>query len=167
MIAFIFFPFIFLKDRGIKKQIQYFFQEKKFLMFLIIIIVLYLTTLFFFYNDNFFENELDGGGIFKKISLLLIPNLFYKKIFIFFSILISWFFIFLFIEKNKINFLLTLYFLSISIIILPFYQEYFDPIIFVLIFFVYNINFKLTYKRVYFFYTYFVIFLIGTNAYYN
>ena len=33
MIAFIFFPFIFLKDRGIKKQIQYFFQEKNFLCF--------------------------------------------------------------------------------------------------------------------------------------
>ena len=167
IIAFIFFPFIFLKNINIKKQIQYFFQEKKFLLFLVIIITIYLVILFFFYNDNFFENKFDGGGIFKKISLILIPELFYKKIFIFFSILFSWFFIFLFIEKNKINFLLTLYFLTISVIILPFYQEYFDPIIFILIFFVFNINLKLTYNRVYFFYTYFVIFLIGTNAYYN
>jgi hypothetical protein len=167
MIAFIFFPFIFLKEKNIKKQIKDFFQEKNFLIYLIIIITLYLVILFFFYNDNFLENKLDGGGIFKKISLLLIPNLFYKKIFIFFSIFVSWFFIFLFIDKNKINFLLILYFLSISVIILPFYQEYFDPIVFILIFFVFNINLKLTYRRVYFFYSYFVIFLIGTNAYYN
>ena len=52
-------------------------------------------------------------------------------------------------------------------IVIPFYQEYFDPIIFILLFFVYNIRLKLNYKRVYFFYIYFLVFLIGTHIYYN
>ena len=121
-------------------------------MFLIIIV--YLIILIFFIDDGFFENKLDGGGIVKKISLFLFSSLLSKKIFIFCTIL-------------KLNFFLTLYFILISVIILPFYQEYFDPIIFILLFFVYNFKFKLDYKKVYFLYTYYLFFLIGTHLYYN
>lgn len=166
IISFIFFPFIFLKLKKIKDQVSEFVVKNN-LYFLLAVIILYLIILFIFIDGSFFENKFDGGGIFKKISIILFPNLILKKVFIFFIILISWFFMIFFVEKNKLNFLLTLYFLAISSIILPFYQEYFDPIIFILLFFVYKFDLKLNYKRIYFFYIYFLIFLIGTNLYYN
>ena len=166
IIAFIFFPFIFLKSENIKDQISNFTKNNN-LYILFLIIIVYLIILIFFIDDGFFENKLDGGGIVKKISLFLFSSLLSKKIFIFCAILISWFFIMFFIEKSKLNFFLTLYFILISVIILPFYQEYFDPIIFILLFFVYNFKFKLDYKKVYFLYTYYLFFLIGTHLYYN
>lgn len=166
MISFIFFPFIFLKSKNLKDQFYVFVKDQK-IIFLLILIFAYLIVLLFFYNDNFFNNKLDGGGIVKKISLIFFPNLFLKKIFISTSIVISWLLIFLFIEKKRYNLLLTSYFLIFSIIVKPFYQEYYDPIIFFLIFFAYRINFKLTFTKAYFLYSYFLIFLIGTNSYYN
>ena len=166
IISFIFFPFVFLKSEKIKDQISNFIRKNNPYVLLIIILT-YLIILIFFIDDSFFENERDGGGIIKKISLVLFSSLLLKKTFIFFAIFISWFFIIFFIEKNKLNFLLTIYFLLISSIVSPFFQEYFDPIIFILLFFVYNIRLKLNYNRVYFFYIYFLVFLIGTHIYYN
>jgi hypothetical protein len=166
MIAFIFFPFIFLKSANLKDQFHAFLKNQKFFILLIPILT-YLIVLLFFYNDNFFDNKLDGGGIIKKISLIIFPSLILKKIFITSSIFISWFFIFLFFEQKSYNLLLTTYFLFFAIIVKPFYQEYYDPIIFFLILFVYKINFKLSFSKVYYLYAYFLIFLIGVNFYYN
>ena len=166
IIAFIFFPFVFLKSINLKDQFYSFIKNQK-IFILLIPILAYLIVLLFFYNDNFFNNRLDGGGIIKKISLIFFTSLFLKKIFISFSILISWFFIFLFFEQKRYNLLLTVYFLLIAIIVKPFYQEYYDPIIFFLILFVYKINFKLSFAKVYFLYAYFLIFLIGVNFYFN
>ena len=167
IIAFIFVPFFFLKAEKISVQINEFVSKKKYLIILLASILVYLIILLFFYDDSFFENRMDGGGIIKKITLIIFPNLILKKIFIFFSILISWFLIFLFNEKGKLNFILTFYFLVISVIILPFYQEYFDPIIFLLVFFIFKLNFNITYLKTYFLYAYYLFFLIGTNIYYN
>ena len=166
IIAFIFFPFVFLKSTNIKEKLTDFIKEKKILLILLSIILLYLIILFFFYDNTFINNHLDGGGIVKKISLVF-ENIFFKKLFIFFSIFFSWFFIFFFLEKNFINFFLTLYFLLFSTIVRPFYQEYFDPIILLLLIFLYRIDFKINLRRVYFLYFYFLFFLIGTNIYYN
>ena len=166
IIAFIFFPFVFLKSTNIKEKLTDFIKEKKILLILLSIILLYLIILFFFYDNTFINNHLDGGGIVKKISLIF-ENIFFRKLFTFFSIFFSWFFIFFFLEKNFINFFLTLYFLLFSTIVRPFYQEYFDPIILLLLIFLYRIDFKINLRRVYFLYFYFLFFLIGTNIYYN
>jgi hypothetical protein len=110
---------------------------------------------------------LDGGGIIKKISFIFFDDLIVRKMFIAAFIFISWFYV-AFVLNNKLNnYLLTLYFLSFSVITKPFYQEYYDPIIFFLLFFVYKINFNINYKNSSFFYLFFLIFLIGTNYYYN
>ena len=167
IIAFIFFPFMFLKSANIKEKLFEFIKEKKMLLILFSIIFFYLIILFFFYDDTFISNHLDGGGIVKKISLIFFEDVFFRKLLIFFSVFFSWFFIFFFLEKNIFNILLTSYFLLFSTIVRPFYQEYFDPIIFLLLIFLYKINFKITLKRVYFLYFYFLFFLVGTNIYYN
>lgn len=166
IIAFIFFPFIFLKSKSFLNQlISLFKSQQNFL--LVTLIFIYLFFLFFFQNDLFLNNRSDGGGIIKKLSFILFNDIFFKKIFTFFSFFIAWFIIFLFIEKNKINLFLTIYFLSLSLIVKPLFQEYFDPIIFILLFFVYKIDLKLSLYRVYFFYFYFLIFLIGSTIYYQ
>jgi len=167
IIAFIFFPFIFLKSENIKEQLIDFIKEKKILLILLSIILFYLIILFFFYDDAFINNHLDGGGIVKKISLTFFEDIFLRKLFIFFSIFFSCFFIFFFLDKSFLNFFLTLYFLLFSTIVKPFYQEYFDPIIFLLLIFIYKIDFKISLRRVYFLYFYFLFFLVGTNIYYN
>ena len=167
IIAFIFFPFVFLKSTSIKEKLTDFIKNKKILLILLSIILFYLVILFFFYDDTFINNHLDGGGIVKKISLVFFEDIFFRKLFIFFSVFFSWFFIFFFLDKYFFNFFLTLYFLLFSAIVRPFYQEYFDPIILLLLIFLYKIDFKINLERVYFLYFYFLIFLIGTNIYYN
>ena len=167
IIAFIFFPFVFLKSTSIKEKLTDFIKNKKILLILLSIILFYLVILFFFYDDTFINNHLDGGGIVKKISLVFFEDIFFRKLFIFFSVFFSWFFIFFFLDKYFFNFFLTLYFLLFSAIVRPFYQEYFDPIILLLLIFLYKIDFKINLERVYFLYFYFLLFLIGTNIYYN
>ena len=167
IIAFIFFPFVFLKSVNIKEKLTDFIKEKKILFILLSIILFYLIILFFFYDDKFINNHLDGGGIVKKISLVFFEDIFFRKLFIFFSVFFSWFFIFFFLDKNFFNYFLTFYFLLISVIVRPFYQEYFDPLILLLLIFLYKIDFKINLERVYFLYFYFLLFLIGTNIYYN
>ena len=103
IIAFIFFPFIFIKSKIIIKDFFHFLNEKKLLFILFLIITFYLIILFFFYDTSFINNRLDGGGIVKKLSLILFNDSIYRKFFIFVSILLSWFFIFYFLERNIIN----------------------------------------------------------------
>ena len=100
IIAFIFFPFFFLKSKNLKDQFLSFYKEKNILINFLIILS-YLFVLFFFYNDSFLSNKLDGGGVVKKISLLFLSELYLKKIFTFFAILISWFLILMFAENKK------------------------------------------------------------------
>ena len=166
IIAFIFFPFIFLKSENIVNQLLIPINSNKIFISLIII-TSYIITLIFYYDDSFLNNRLDGGGIIKKISLIFFTDSLLRKIFILFSFFISWFFILFFINKNKYNLSLTIYFLIISVMVVPMYQEYFDPIIFILLFFVYKLDLKLNFRKVCFFYFYFLIFLIGTNLYYK
>ena len=166
MIAFIFFPFLFLKNENILEKIKS-FTTKPQNYFIFLIVILYVLTLIFFYEDSFLNDRKDGGGILKKLSFIFFQELINKKIFIFIGFIISWIFIIFFNENRLLNYLLTLYFLIISLLIKPFYQEYFDPIIFLLLFFVFHLDLKLNFKRAYILYGYYLIFLVGTHFYYN
>ena len=167
MIAFIFFPFTFFDKKNLRNRIFNFIIRQKKLYLSLIIVLSYIFFFSFVQNNYFFFDKLDGGGIIKKISFIFFDDLIVRKIFIAAFIFISWFYV-TFVLNNKLNnYLLTLYFLSFSVITKPFYQEYYDPIIFFLLFFVYKINFNIDYKNSSFFYLFFLIFLIGTNYYYN
>lgn len=163
ILAFIFFPFFIFKSDQIIKRVSIFLKDPRIYVFLVIIIF-YLTIIVFFFNDF---HKVNGGGVIKKILVLIFNNEIYEKIFLILSFFISWFLILFFIEKKKINFLLITYFVFISLIITPFYQEYFDPIIFLLVFLIFKIDFKFTYKKVFYFYLYFLSFLICVNYYYS
>ena len=166
MIAFIFFPFTFFDRKNLKNRFFDFIKGKK-LHLSFIIILSYIFFFSFIQNDYFILDKLDGGGIIKKISFIFFDDFIIRKIFIAAFIFISWFYVMFVLNKNLNNYLLTFYFLSFSVITKPFYQEYYDPIIFFLLFFIYKINFNINYKNISFFYLFFLIFLISANYYYN
>ena len=166
IIAFIFFPFLLLKEKNLKNQLKIFFSNKRIIISLFIIIF-YLIFVFFFHSNDYLSNRNDGGGIVKKLSFIFFNDLTLREFFVLFCFLISWVFIIFFLENNYTNLLLTSYFLIIAVVTRPFYQEYFDPIIFILVFFIYKFSFNLNLKKIYLIYFYFLIFLIGTNIYYN
>ena len=166
IIAFIFFPFLFLKEKKFENYLKIFFTNKKIIISLFIIIF-YLIFVIFFHNNDYLNDRNDGGGIIKKLSFIFFNDLILREFFVLFCFFISWFFIIFFLENNYINILLTSYFLILAVITKPFYQEYFDPIIFILVFFIYKFSFSLNFKKIYFLYIYFLTFLIGTNIYYN
>ena len=166
VIAFIFFPFLLLKGKNLKNQLKIFFSNKRIIISLFII-TFYLIFVFFFHSNDYLNNRNDGGGIVKKLSFIFFNDLTLREFFVLFCFLISWVFIIFFLENNYINLLLTSYFLIIALVTRPFYQEYFDPIIFILVFFIYKFSFNLNLKNIYLIYFYFLIFLIGTNIYYN
>ena len=166
VIAFIFFPFLLLKEKNLKNQLKIFFSNKRIIISLFII-TFYLIFVFFFHSNDYLNNRNDGGGIVKKLSFIFFNDLTLREFFVLFCFLISWVFIIFFLENNYINLLLTSYFLIIAVVTRPFYQEYFDPIIFILVFFIYKFSFNLNLKKIYLIYFYFLIFLIGTNIYYN
>ena len=166
IIAFIFFPFLLLKEKNLKNQLKILFSNKRIIISLFIIIF-YLIFVFFFHSNDYLSNRNDGGGIVKKLSFIFFNDLTLREFFVLFCFLISWVFIIFFLENNYINLLLTSYFLIIALVTRPFYQEYFDPIIFILVFFIYKFSFNLNLKKIYLIYFYFLIFLIGTNIYYN
>ena len=165
IMAFIFFPFLIFKIKKLKYEIEEFLISKNFFLILIPILA-YVTYLILFYDSNFLNNKLDGGGIIKKISFIFSNDSILRKIFVYTFFILSWIFIIFFI-KNIYEKFVVIFFLLIALITSPFYQEYFDPIIFIMLFFFFKINFQLNYIKVYLFYFYYLIFLTGTIFYYN
>ena len=164
MIAFTIFPFLIFQIEKIKYNFKKLLSNKNF-FWLFLVILIYVSILVFFYDNEFLNNKLDGGGIVKKLSFIFFSDLLSKQLFVYSSFILSWIFIFFIIKKNK-DLLIILYFLIIAVITKPFYQEYFDPIFFILLFFFFSIDFKINYLKIYIFYFYHLIFLVGTISYY-
>ena len=164
MIAFIILPFLIFQIEKIQNNLKKFFLSKRF-SWLILIILIYILILIFFYDNEFLNNKLDGGGIVKKLSFIFFNDFLLKQFFVYTSFILSWILIFFFVKNSK-DLLIVFYFLGIALITKPFYQEYYDPIIFILLFFFFNINFKIDYLKTYIFYFYYLIFLGGTISYY-
>ena len=161
MLAFYIFPFLIcrkIQDMNFKKL----FNIKILILFLTFVI--YLFSVFWIGDYENLRN--DGKGIFHKLSILLFEDLNYRLIFTVLIFLISFFLIILFL-KSKNDVLLILYFLVLSLVTFPFYQEYLDPLLFILFFTFVKTDFYFDKKRIYFLVSYFFIFLIGSKIYYN
>ena len=161
------FPFFFFKSKN------FFLEIKKNLLenFNILIIALFLIVLIyieFFYNAI----ELDyhttiGKGFLFKIGSLVFKNQLYQKIFFMICSLISLAILLVYLKKNLNDWMIIFYYILLSLVAYPLLQEYFDPLIFlmVIIFFKTKINFE--YKPVYLLYVYFLIMNIFANSYYS
>ena len=163
IIAFYLLPIIFCKKENFFTLLKKFFKSKK-NYYLISIFFVYFLYLLFFYE---YESEVKlGKGFIHKTAILLFDQIFLQKIFIYISFFISWLIILIYLENNLKNYLIIFYFFLISIIIWPIFQEYFDPIIILMVFTFFNSKLILNYKNSILLFIYLTIFLISSNNYY-
>jgi hypothetical protein len=167
IIAFYFLPIIFLFIKELINK-KFIFKLKKIdlIIFLFILIVNILTI------PNF--NSPWGQGVIYKLFYLLQTELeIHRYILIFIYLMFIQIFIFkiyFLLRNNMINFIPLLTIILISSLVERTYNEYFDPLIFVLIFtfFKFDKNFMIDKKHLIISYGLFYFsFLIFANLYYN
>lgn len=173
IIAFYIFPLLFFKKDSILLLLRKFINNKNNL-FLITIIVSYLMILFFFNNENIINNSLlnsnsfknIGGGFYYKFILLVTKNYLLKNILLYFGFLISFLIIFIFLENFFIDKSIIILLLISSVFIYPIFQEYFDPLILILIFTFFKTELYITNKNLILLTIYLGLFLLIANIYY-
>jgi len=170
IIAFYFLPFLLFKGKDLLTVFKDFFSKKNnfYLILLFFIYIFYMLILSNFFGQNILNIDVvSGKGLAHKFSFILFKdNFILREIFLYFSFLISWIIILIFINKNLKDSLILLYFLLISIITLPLMQEYFDPVIFIMVFTFFNSKLFISYKNAIILFFYFSIFLLSSNIYY-
>ena len=170
IIAFYFLPFLLFKEKNLFINVKKFFLQKNnyYLILLFLIYIFYLLILSIFYEQNFLNIEKSvGKGFIHKFSFILFKeNFILREIFIYFCFLISWLIILIFLDKNLKNSLILLYFFIVSVITLPLFQEYFDPLILIIVFTFFSSKIFISYKNVMILFFYLSIFLVISNIYY-
>ncbi len=167
MIAFYLLPIIFFINNNFIITAKNFFLDK-INYFLIALFFIYLIYFINFVNFSEFTNTkyLMGLGFIHKISIIFFNDIFIQEIFTYFSFLISWIIILIFLEKSLNNFFILFYFYFLSLILWPLMQEYFDPIIFLFAFTIFSTKLIINYQNSIFLFLYLSIFLICANVYY-
>ena len=170
IIAFYFIPFLLLRGKSLFLDINKFFLEKNnyYLILLFLIYIFYFLILSIFLDMNPLKVEISTGkGFIHKFSFLLFGDSFIiREAFIYCSFIISWLIILIFVDKNLKNSMVLLYFFLVSIVTSPLMQEYFDPLIFIMILTFFSSKIFINYKNATILFFYFAIFLAGSNIYY-
>ena len=157
------FPFLFAKKLNFKKFFIETFNKK--LLVCLSIFLIYLLVVIFLGD---FENlRIEGKGAFHKMLLILISNNNLRLFFTLVAFLIGLIFT-LILFKEKIDFFIIGYLLVLSLFTFPFYQEYLDPLLYILIFSFFNSKFKFDNKITLLFITfYYVVFSLSSKFYYH
>ena len=119
-----------------------------------------------FYLNDFETLGNDGKGVFHKLFLIVFDGSRLRLTFTIISFLAGIILINIFFEDKR-DLLIVSFFLILSILTFPFYQEYLDPLILILVFTFFKIKLNISYKNTYFIVIYFLIFLLCTKNYYN
>ncbi len=148
-----------------KKIFEYSTKNKKNILILTLIYILYLILIIFF-PSNYGSWDIYGKGWLHKLTIILFDNNFYQKILTYSVFYFSLILIYLSSQNRLIIFYFIIFFSLISIVTLPIFQEYFDPLtlIFLSLFF-YNEN-EINETFIKFHYFFSVSFLIFMNLYY-
>ncbi len=162
IIAFYMVPFLFLKEQSLLNILKNKIKNTNFYIILIILIAYVLVLI----NFNIIEKEFLGNGIIYKFSIIVFSNFELSKIFLYISFFISALIIYLYIDSPK-DYIFIFYLVLSSILVTPLLQEYFDPLILILILLFFNTRIFLNYKGLFFIYSYFLIFLIIANLHYS
>ena len=167
MIAFYFLPIIFLKKNNLLIILRNFFLDNRNYLFLILFVVYIIYFVIFVDFEEFTKTKyLMGLGFVHKVSLIFFESILLQEIFTYFSFLLSWVIILLFLDKNLNNFLILFYFYFLSLILWPLMQEYFDPVIFLFAFTIFSSKLFINHKNSTYTFLYLSIFLICANVYY-
>ena len=124
---------------------------------------MYLIYLISYFN---LDQDIQGKGVIFKAALFLFEAEFYRSIFIYISFLISLFIILIYFNGILKDLYILVYFLGLSILLFPIYQEYFDPLILLLVFTFFSTKIYINYKNSIILYLYLSILLISANIYY-
>lgn len=160
------FPLIILR-KGIINNIKIIIKKNFF--YIILFVTFYFVIRYFFFSA---EAPFGGGWGYKIFKILKIHNVFFSEFFYFlislFSFLLILFF-FHFIKLNLINMMIFFYFSALAIFIPTIFQEYFDPLFFLLIIFLIDKKFftNLSFLRLIVVNIYYCIFLISCIIYYH
>lgn len=162
IIAFYLFPLLFFKYDN------FIFIKKKFFNknFLILLIFLILYLIIFFLTNNFDSEIFLGKGILHKLSILLFNDSSFRIAFLCLGFVSSFFIIYLYFE-NKIDYLIILFFILSSIFTTWLFQEYFDPLMYLLAFTFFSTKIFIKKNNLFFMFFYQAIFLTSSILYYN
>ena len=163
IIGFYIFPILFFLEKSLLNQVRNFFSYKKnyFLLSLFFIYLFYLLNFF-----DFASPPILGKGFIHKTAIILFDRQFLREIFTYFAFFGSWIVVLIFLNRNLKNILILLYFLLLSLILLPIEQEYFDPLIVLMAFTFFSSRIIIDYKNSTILYVYLSLLLIGANIYY-
>jgi hypothetical protein len=173
IIAFYILPFLFFKKSSFFFLIKKFFVNKK-NYYILILIFIYLFVIFFLKEENVWghavagvnEFSQSGKGFFYKFILLITKNVILRNILLYVGFFISFIIIFIYFDNSYTDKLIITLLLLSSVIIFPIYQEYFDPLILILIFTFFKTNLFITNKKLIFLTIYLSLFLLVANIYY-
>ena len=163
IVAFYLLPLLLFKSENLLKLWKNFFSQRK-NYYLISIFFIYLIYLLFFHDYG--EERLIGKGFVHKTAILLFEEIFFQKVFIYFSFFFSWIIILIYLSDSLKNKLILSYFFLFSIFVFPLMQEYFDPVIILMAFTFFDSKFFINYKRSILLYFYLSILLVFSNIYY-
>ena len=164
IIAFYLLPLLLYKNEGFFKLFQNFFKIKKnyYLISLSFIYLIYLLA----FHDYDSEATL-GKGFVHKIAIFIFEKNYLQKLFIYSSFIVSWLIILVYLNNSDLkDKLIVFYFFLISIFVWPILQEYFDPIIILMVFTFFSSKLFINYKNSIFLFCYLTIWLISANIYY-
>ena len=161
IIFFYLIPYCLVHYKNIIRKINF---NKSFIFYsftvLSFLIILYLIK----HNYDGWEDY--GKGWLHKLAIKIFENLIYQKIFTYIIFFITIMTTISVLKREKELIFFIIYFCGISIIINPIFQEYFDPLVFIILSsFFYN-NSELNDKFVITTYLFSFAFLIFTNFYY-
>jgi len=161
IIFFYLIPYIICNYKKIIEQIKF----NKNLISTSIFTLIVLFTLFFLEHDYAgWENY--GKGWLNKLALIIFNNSIYQKFFIygvfFATIMIS----IIILKREKILIFFTFFMCLISVILTPIFQEYFDPLVFIILSSFFYRNDELNDYFVTTAYLFSFVFLLFTNFYY-
>ena len=144
IILFHYIPFFFVTRNKYKINIKY----------LLMLVVVFIICI------NFFNYELkfSGGGIIYKLSNILFSNNYFLYLFSFIGFLLVFF-----LSNKNINNSLLILLIILGNPQLEIYHKYYDPMLLIMFFTLFNINFdkQLLKKRILIFYSFSFFFLIA------
>ena len=147
------------------KKLIYEIKFKKSLYIYAIIPIIYFIILILFPED-YHRWELYGKGWLHKLSLIFFDNLQARKVFVYSVFYVSIITILLIAKKSPVILFYIIFMSFISLIALPIFQEYFDPITFLVLSIFFYKQDEINDKFVLISYNFSLLFLVVLNIYY-
>ena len=162
IIAFYLLPFLFFKFQTFFDLFKKIF--KKMFLIKVFFIIIYLVI---YVQFNNIDNEIFlGKGYLHKLANMFFTENNYKLIFLSFGFFFSFVILFLYLESLSDFFIFGFLIIS-SVFTTWIYQEYFDPLIYILIFTFFFSKIKINNFNLFIIFIYQTIFLYSTISYYN